>query len=244
MKTLIGSIALLFAVSFASAQLSPDLVFTGYIDYPARHDYRIELYAFPSGLISKVITLSGEPQEKTEELVITQNDSRIVGIDKFQQNIKTIEIIKGAGSIRIIIENENTISHKKSRKTINVIRKQDKDLIFEDNEKLFLLQDDGTFRIEAKANHKDAVVVRGNQIFDDGWFRSDWKRDGDKISIKDFTTMEIPGDWITNGGGEMRGGFISAIELEVRIINYYILNNYLDVRTFIPPVFGLRTGSY
>jgi hypothetical protein len=244
MKCLLLCIVLFILCVCASAEIGPTLVFSGYIDYPAKHEYRIEIFTYPDGLISRVVTFSGEPQSKFEEMLISRKDKQIDGVDQFQKNLRTFRMDILAGTMNLIIENENIDTRKKTRVT-NIIRiRPGENVLFDDDAKKVLLLPAGTLRIESKSKKDDAIVVRGNQIFDDGWYRSDWKQEGTKTTIHEFTTMEIPGDWISDGGGVFTGTSLNTKDLVMNIVNYYILDIYLERRIFLPWLFGLKTGSY
>jgi hypothetical protein len=243
MKSWMVSLAVLCLASVSSGNAAPTLIFSGYIDYPARHDYRIEVSTYPSGIISRIATFSGEMQKLSEELTLTESGGRVLGIDRFQQNIMRLNIASGGNAISIAIENQDIISKKKTEAKKSVQIRQGKDILFEDEDKRAVLLSTGEFRIESKSDKEDIIVVRGNQIFNDGWYKSDWSREGGKTVVKEYTTMEIPGDWISDGGGVFSGNGICALDPVVNIINYYILQAYTERPIFIPFIFGLKTGS-
>jgi hypothetical protein len=228
----------------ASAETSPTLVFSGYIEYPARHDYRIEVFTYPTGLISRIVTLSGDPQMKSEEMTILKREDRISGVDQFQKNLRTFEMAIRGGEIHLVIANEDLDTRRKKQVTNTIRVRPGENILFDDDAKVFSLLPTGTLRIEAKAKKDDAIVVRENQIFDDGWYRADWKREGPRTTIREYTTMEVPGDWISDGGGVFTGATLNTDELITNIMNYYILDIYLGRLIFLPWIFGLKTGSY
>jgi hypothetical protein len=244
MKVRASYVTIVLSLSVRFAAADPSLVFSGYIDYPAHHDYRIEIVTYPSGLISRITTYAGELLERYEEMIITKEQGKIRGIDKFQNNLRTIEFLEGDGSLQFSVVDEDLNSHNKSQTKHNIQFHPGKETLFEDEGKRYLLFADGTLRIESKKANGEAVIVRDNQIFDDGWYRSDWKKSGVKTIVKEYTTMEIPGDWVTSGGGEFTGGALNTAEPISKIENFYILDTYLGRHIFLPFIFGLKTGSY
>jgi hypothetical protein len=236
-------VGILLVAAFAEAQPQPTLVFDGYIDYPARHDYRIEIYSHATGLISRIVTYSGVPLAKYEEMVVSARPNGASGIDRLKETVKTIELTRSADSVNLVYVTENTGKHTRTEVAKTARIAPEKDLLFEDDDKRFRLERTMTFRVESK-NSDDQVVIRENKIFDDGWYRSDWKKEEDKTIIQEYTTMEIQGDWITDGGGVFTGKSLYVTDPAINIMNYYILDAYLQRRIFLPFIFGLKTGSY
>jgi len=225
------------------AEDAPTLVFSGYIDYPDRHDYRIEIFTHPSGLISRVATYAGDTLRKSEEMTIAQGAASVTGIDRFQENLRTVEMLKTDGTIRLVVVNEDLRTRKKNQRTKTIRLSPAPSVLFADEEKTFSILPSGELRIEAAGDKDDTILVRGNQILNDGWYRSDWKRSGEKTVVQEYTTMETPGDWITDGGGSFTGVPLYTGDPATDAMNYYILDIYLGRPVFLPMIFGLETGS-
>lgn len=237
-------LAMLISSIVVFAEPSPKVVYNAYIDYPSRHDYRIEIFTFPSGLISRIATYSGEPLAKTEEMMITEKQGNAFGEDKFQKSVKSISLVRRGDSIAFTKTLANTDNRSKTteRKTIRLRSKAG--VIFEDGIVRCLLADTGELRIEPLRGKDDPIVIRENSIYQDGWYRSDWKKEAGNIVIHDYTTMEIPGDWIDNGGGVFVAHDLFSDDPAINVMNYSIIGAYMDARTFLPLLFGLKTGSY
>jgi hypothetical protein len=240
-KLMIAAIAAL--AGLLPAYAAPALVFSGYIDYPARRDYRIEVSTYPSGLISRVATYSGSPQSLHEEMTVSQDARGITGADRFQRNLKSLEFVVEGDTIRYAIENENLDTGKKARSESAIKLRPAKDVLFVDEAREVSLRSDGILRIASKGGEAGEVIVRGNQILDDGWYRSDWKRVGDRTIVQEFTTMEIPGDWMSDGGGFFTGRSLYTGDPVIDAVNFYIVDAYLRRHIFLPFLFGLKTGS-
>jgi hypothetical protein len=236
--------ALLFGMLEAYAEPMPRAVYKGYIEYPSRHEYRIDIFTSPSGLISRIATYSGEPVIKNEEMVISEKANVVYGEDMFQQSVKKITLTRHGDSIELICSLENAEARKKSSSHNRIRLRPKAGVLFEDDEVQCVLMNLSDFRIEPKKGADDPIVVRLNEIYQDGWYRSDWKAEHDRIVVREFTTMEIPGEWMPNGGGEYIGQALFSDDLAVNVMNYYILSLYIDSRVFLPSIFGLKTGSY
>jgi hypothetical protein len=244
MRKLFFVSALLGGLLEAFAEPMPRVVYKGYIEYPGRHEYRIEVFTSPSGLISRLVTYSGEPVTKNEEMVISGKDNDIYGEDKFQQSIKRITIARRGDSVSFVSSLENAETHKKSSSQKTIRLRPKSGVLFDDGAVQCTLTDSGDFRIEPKKGVDDPIIIRLNSIYQDGWYRSDWKAEHGQIVVREYTTMEIPGDWMPNGGGEFVGQALFSDDLAINVINYYIIGAYIDSRVFLPSIFGLKTGSY
>lgn len=243
MKALI--IAALLCLGFgSSAEGVPALVFSGYIDYPDRHDYRIEVSLFPSGLISRVTTFAGEPLAKYEEMEVSIIGNGARATDQFQSNRRTIELKRASATIELTIENEDIEAHAKKKKAATIKLLPRNGVLFEDDEKAFSIPSKGTMRIDLKEDKEASVLISKNRISVDGWYRSDWKSVGKRIVIREYTTMEKPGDWMDDGGGAFTGGGLNCGDLATNVMNYYLLDAYLNRHIFLPFIFGLNTGAY
>lgn len=242
-KKLFGFI-LLLGMFDAFAEPVPRLVYKGYIEYPSRHEYRLEIFTSPSGLISRLATYSGEPAIKNEEMIISEIANVVSGEDNFQQSVKKITLTRRGDSMALNSSLENFETRKKSSSRNTIRLHPQEGVLFEDDQVRCVSANLGDFRIEPKKGDDDPIVVRLNTIFQDGWYRSDWKTENARITVREYTTMEIPGEWMPNGGGEFIGQYLFSDDLAINVMNYYILSSYIDSRVFLPSIFGLKTGSF
>lgn len=165
-------------------------------------------------------------------------------MELFQKNRKTIAISREADIIHISITSENSGTGKKDIRRIEARLRPGPGILFEDGDSAYRLGDDGVFTADPKKKEDDSLIIRRNQIFLDGWYRSDWKRDAKKAEIKEFTTMEIPGDWMDDGGGVFSVMRLASDDLRTNVMNFYLIDSYTRSWIFLPFLFGLKTGSY
>jgi hypothetical protein len=241
-------LGLLFLASSASiAEPSPKLSFVGTNGYPSdgKDKYQIDIYAYPDGLISHLVSFSGNPRKKIDDLRIRREAGKILG-EMDSGGIKMELAIEPGERAISVTRTESDGTTKKRAVWKRVVRLGSGDpLLFEDEERKYRSGENHDLEVIDKESGEVVYVFDKNQILNDGYYRADWKKDGEKTSVSTYLTMERYGEWIDAGKGAYTGAYLVTPDASLNVVNFYILGSiYPDIPDFIPFLFGLKTGAY
>jgi hypothetical protein len=243
-KILLPIIFWFWAICIFSEEI-PVLSFSGMSGYPSDSPYKIDIYTDSQGIISRMVSYKGKNFQKNEEMQVMLNAHNISG-SLVSENYKTgFSIQLDNNNILIVLTGEEATSKKKTKwqKKIEIISQNP--LVFVDDDRRIEFDRKGEFK-EIDIQTNDLIYEsKKNQIINDGYYKSDWKRRGNETAVKDFLTMEKDGEWINSDSGVYRGVFPVSHDVKKMILNYSIIGiSYPHVPDFIPFIFGLKTGTY
>jgi hypothetical protein len=247
-KAVIAAIFILISYQLLGSQDKPSLVFDGVNGYPGTGDstYKIEIFVAKNGFISGIKSFINGSSNANETTSVVWNNKTIAGECR-SEGSRTVFKFDLSGNkisrhITIYDTEKNSIF---SEKESIVLIYPSKDTLFETDKRRFVQANPGELIIVDSITNEQLFVFRKNQILYDGWYRSDWKAVGGKISVYEYQTMEKNADWINAGHGYFTGKAFFNSDQTINVLNFCILDIvYLDSPIFLPFIFGLKTGSY
>lgn len=246
MRKAFASIALAFTGVFCLAAPKPALVYEGVNGYPSGSRFRIEVYVGAEGYVSEIRSFDASGALDIRADFVASGD-RVSG--KYENDEQSIV------SDIVLTKTDIEITRKvfdKATKTLDrteyssILIAPAEGVLFQTDEKLF--QSSASYDLVVVDRLTDEPIYKfyRNTAFNEGWYKSDWKTEGDATTIREYATMErYAKDWIDRGHGTLIGQPFVGFDPWKRIVNYCLISElYPDAVIFIPCALGLKTGSY
>ncbi len=223
----------------------PALILHGVNGYPGNSKFQIEIFRGSSGLISSVRSY-GEDGKMKGEAAISRNGDDVSGIERFNGGRTEFLFSVSPKQIRQHFIEFDPGAHKASR-TINRVVKiaPAPGVLFETESRRFEVDDGCDLRVIDKETDESLYLFKKNLVENEGWYKADWKKDGNCTTVHEYVTMEKYGEWVDAGSSQFEGAGIVTDDFSVAILNFCILDTlYSNNATFLPFILGLKTGSY
>jgi hypothetical protein len=245
-KRNLSSIVFLVACSCLFAQIKPTLVFDGVNGYPSGSKYRIEIFVAGDGMISDIKAYSEDSRDAVEVTHVEKKQNKITSVSVSEKSRNTFTFIIKPNKIQqqyIYFDIKNNKIFDQGTSTVLIAPR--KGVLFETDERVFQKTKDYEFQIIDKATGDSLYKFKGNLVYNEGWYKADWKTVGNTTQVNEYVTMERYSDWVDAGSGTFTGDRFKSATLLDSVINFCILDAvYTNNETFIPFIFGLKTGTY
>jgi hypothetical protein len=216
----------------------------GRASIPGVNDYKIELYTYPDGLISRALHYTGPATRPDLSVsVVNNNNGEVRGIIEDTGIRERFSLSERGKDLVVELESKDSAGATKSVKR-NILLLPGGGALFEDESGRFFITEDREFCFADKASGRYIHKSIKNELLFDRRYKAEFRRQGDNTEATVYSKTGKAGELLSSGSLLISGKLPPVATVDVRIKNYIILRQAFDNPLLIPFVFGLDTGSY